>query len=162
MRVRVEESKESKEKRRSHTLGYHYNCFRGKHFVSTPVIVLFSSKLTEYIKELTKKHPNTSLHHFLGPFCSQRAPKWCQSHQNSAQGGPRTAKVTPKGSKGYPTGSKGYPKGSNRHPKGTQRVPKGPNRHPPVTKMLPKRAQEGTQAILRVTLSYRSRGSSMF
>ena len=75
MRVRVEEGKESKEKRRSHTLGHHYNCFRGKHSVSTPVIVLFSSKLTEYIKELTKTHPNTSLHHFLGPFCSQRAPK---------------------------------------------------------------------------------------
>ncbi len=28
-------------------------------------IVLFSSKLTEYINKLTKTHPNTSLHHFL-------------------------------------------------------------------------------------------------
>ena len=135
------------------TLGYHYNCIRWTPFVSTPLIVLFSSKLTEYINKFTKTHPNTSLHHFLGSFCSQKALKWCQSHKNSAQGGPRTTKVIPKW-------SKRVPKGIQRVPKGIQRDPKEP---PIDTQMSLKCSQRdlwGTQEILRVQLSYRARVSS--
>ncbi len=48
-------AKRAKRREEATPLGYHYNCFRGKHFVSTPVIVLFSCKLTEYMKELSTK-----------------------------------------------------------------------------------------------------------
>ena len=133
----------SKSKSIKNTWGYHYNGFRGKHFVSTPVIVLFSSKLTEYINKFTKTHPNTSLRNFLGSVCSQRAPKLCQSHQNSAQGGPRTTKVIPKF-------SKRVPKGTQRVPKGIQRDPKGIPIDTQMSLKCSQREPRGTQGILRV------------
>ena len=115
------------------TLGFHYNCYTGKHVVTAPVRVPFSSKLTEYIKEFTKNNIPTPLFITFWALSAVRGP------QNYA----KVTKIGPKGGQGPPKWPQRGPKGTQRDPIDTQRVPKGSqrgsNRHPKVTNMLPKR-----------------------